>query len=67
MEIFYIQANLKGPQWVFRDPGFPLIEAQDSGSESTLGTKFGIESIHARLDVRNNHRNYWIARKFRSG
>lgn len=44
-----------------------IIEAQDSGSESTLGTKFGIESIHARLDVRNNHRNYWIARKFGSG
>ena len=42
----------------FRDPGFPLIEAQDSGSESTLGTKFGIASIHARLDFRNNHRNY---------
>ena len=51
----------------FRDPGFPLIEAQDSGSESTLGTKFGIESIHARLDVRNKNLDDWIARKFGSG
>ena len=32
----------EGPQWVFRDPGFPLFEARDSGFESKIGASFGI-------------------------
>ena len=32
----------------FRDPGFPLFEARDSGFKSKIGTRFGIESVFGR-------------------
>ena len=32
-----------------------------------MGARFGIESLHGRWDVKNNHRGYGIARKFGSG
>ena len=38
--------NFQGPQYVFRDPGFPLFEVRDSGFESKIGASFGIESMH---------------------
>ena len=38
--------NFEGPQYVFRDPGFPLFEVRDSGFESKIGASFGIESMH---------------------
>ena len=38
--------NFQNPQYVFRDPGFPLFEVRDSGFESNIGASFGIESMH---------------------
>ena len=58
---------LEGHQLVFRDPGFPLFEARDSGFESKIGARFGIESIRERWDAKNNPRDYGIARNFGSG
>ena len=48
----------------FRDTGF---EPRDSGSLSKMEERLGIESIHTMWDVKNNHRDYGIARKFGSG
>ena len=47
--------------------GFPLFEARDSGFESKIGARFGIESIRERWDAKNNPRDYGIARNFGSG
>ena len=33
----------EGPQWVFRDPGFPLFEARDSGFYSKIGEDSGLK------------------------
>ena len=52
---------------VFRDPGFPLFEARDSGFESKIVSSFGIERMLGRWDSKNNPRDYWIARNFGSG
>ena len=57
----------EGPQWVFRDTGFPLFEAGDSGFYSKIREGFGIESIRGRWDAKNNPRNYGIARNLGSG
>ena len=51
----------------FRDPEFPLFEAQDSVFESKIGERFGIESMRGRWDAKNNPRDYRIARNFGSG
>ena len=53
---------LDGHQQFFWDPGFPLVEARDSGFESKIGARFGIESIRERWDAKNNPRDYGIAR-----
>ena len=59
--------NSEGPQKVFRDPGFPLFEARDSGFERKIGRSFGIKSMPGRWDSKNNARDYGIARNFGSG
>ena len=47
--------------------GTRKFEARDSGFESKIGACFGIESVIARWDAKNNPRDYGIARNFGSG
>ena len=52
---------------IYWDPGFPLVEGQDSGFESKIGASFWIESMLGRRDSKNNPRDCGIARNFGSG
>ena len=47
--------------------GTRKFEARDSGFESKIEACFGIESMLARWDAKNNPRDYGIARNFGSG
>ena len=51
---------------VFRDPGFPLFKARDSGFESKIDASFGIESMLRKWDFKNNPQDYGIARNLGS-
>ena len=58
----------EGPQWaILRYSGFPLFEARDSGFESKIEARFGLESLRGRWDAKNNPRDYGIARNLKSG
>ena len=47
--------------------GTRKFEARDSGFESKIEACFGIESMLARWDAKNNPQDYGIARNFGSG
>ena len=51
-----------GLHQAFQDPGFPFIEARDSGFQSKIAARFGIESILARgrWDAKNKPWDYGI-------
>ena len=42
------RTSVEGPQWVFRDTGFPLFAARDSRFYSKIMEGFGIESMRGR-------------------
>ena len=51
----------------FRDPRFASFERRDSGFQSNMGAKFGIDRVHkGRGMPKNNHRDNGIERKFGS-
>ena len=58
---------LGGSSIGFSGPGFPLFKARDLGFQSKIGASFGIESVLARWDAKNNPRDYGITRNFGSG
>ena len=62
-----LSAKREGRKYAFRDSGFPVFEARDSGFQRKIGTKFGIESMPGRWDAKNNPQDYGIARNFGSG
>ena len=57
----------EGPQQVYRDLGFPLFEARDTGFKSKIRARFGIESMCGRWDAKNNPQDYGIERNCGSG
>ena len=62
-----LSRNQRVPKRFLGDPGFPLFEARNLGLKRKIDARFGIESMPARWDAKNNHRDYGIARKFWSG
>ena len=63
-----VRTTLRVPnRRVSRDPGFPLFELHVSGFLSQIRAKFGIESMQGIREAGNNHRDYGIEGKSRTG
>ena len=63
------RTSVEGPQWVFRDTGFPLFAARDSGFAILQQNHGGIRNWKYAWEVgcQNNPREYGIARNLGSG